>query len=133
MRPMLSSAYAVRLPAPDGTSARTSPREPTCTTQSPQAPFRTTPSTFGPEPGRVAGAKIDCELIEGIAGVAVTVPPVERNRATQSPAAAMASATNEINRKAAAICAVTDPMRLGFGPGHRVGQPPTVRAASAPV
>jgi hypothetical protein len=54
-----------------------------------------------------------------MAGVAVTLSPVERNKATQSPAAAIVSATNEINRKAAAICVVTDPMRLGFGPGHR--------------
>jgi hypothetical protein len=67
-----------------------------------QAPFLTTPLTASPGIGGVAGAKIDCELNDGIAGVAVTVPPVERNRATQSPAAATARATNEIIRKTAA-------------------------------
>jgi hypothetical protein len=58
--------------------------------------------TLSPEAGRVGGAKIDSELYDGITGVAVTVLPVERNRATQSTPAAAASTKNETNRKAAA-------------------------------
>jgi hypothetical protein len=93
------------LPAPDGTFARTRPPEPTWTVQSLQAPFRTTPLTRSPDLGELGGAKIECELNDGIAGVAATVPPVERNRATQSPAAAAARAMSVANRKTTAdIC-----------------------------
>jgi hypothetical protein len=70
--------------------------------QLPQASLRTTPPTGSPDVGEVAGAKIDFELNDGIAGVAVTVLPLERNRATQSPAAATARAKNETKRRTAA-------------------------------
>lgn len=46
-----------------------------------------------------AGAKIDCEVADGIAGVAVTGAPADRNKPTQSAPAATAIATNETNRK----------------------------------
>jgi len=67
-----------------------------------QAPFRTTPLTDSPDLGGVAGTKTDFEPNEGIADVAVTVPPVERKRATQSPPATTARATNKVIRKTAA-------------------------------
>ena len=67
-----------------------------------QASFRTTPLTCRPDKGGIAGAKIDCELTDGIAGVVVKLPLVERNTATHSPAATAARATNEIDRNTAA-------------------------------
>src|SRR6476620_7966714 len=90
------------------------------TLQSLQAPFRTMSLTMSPDLSRGSGAKIDCELTDGITGVTVTVASVDRNRPPQSTPAAIASARNEANRKAAADMfsflgeRAPNPMRLGF-------------------
>ena len=70
--------------------------------QSVQASFRTTLLTASPGESRTTGAKIDWELTDGIAGVAVTVPPVVRKKPIQSPAAAIANATNASSQRGAA-------------------------------
>jgi hypothetical protein len=48
-------------------------------------------------PRGLGTAKIDSELKEGIAGVAVTPPPVERKRSVQSTPAAMDNARKQAN------------------------------------
>ena len=67
-----------------------------------QASFRTTLLTASPGASRTTGAKIDCERTDGMAGAAVTAPPVVRKRPIQSPAAAIANATNASSQKGAA-------------------------------